>query len=340
MKHSKTKSMQENFAKLETRLMRINDPHLGKHHIIGKMLKDIIGVQKPVLVIATGGSKVVASFLKTILENYGHLICEVIEPRDYFYKDNIKCYSSLIIVSASGKTNGLEKILNDFDGSKYLLCEDDKKTNYNVISWGNTLYEKEQSFISLVTSLGPITLLLDAITFKDEKITPEKIEQINTKIKELYSKAQKKINNIKTKFANANLVQILSGYDTISSCLALESNLVETGLSAVTIHDKGSYCHGRSNLIFNYPQSYVVYLKHQTKPLDELIINLIKKNYANLLILTAEDLNENNFWKEYYLLMQVYFLSKKIAEDKKRDLTMPEYNCNVLPLLYNFKGEM
>ena len=37
-------------------------------------------------------------------------------------------------------------------------------TNYKVISWENELYEREKSFISLATSLGPIALMLDSTT--------------------------------------------------------------------------------------------------------------------------------------------------------------------------------
>ena len=33
---------------------------------------------------------------------------------------------------------------------------------------------------------------------------------------------------------------------------------------------------------------------------------------------------ENYFLKEYYLILQMYFLSKKIADDKSIDLTQPE----------------
>ena len=36
----------------------------------------------------------------------------------------------------------------------------------------------------------------------------------------------------------------------------------------------------------------------------------------------------------------MYYLSKKIADDKKIDLTMPEYNPRVVKKLYKYKGEM
>ena len=39
-------------------------------------------------------------------------------------------------------------------------------------------------------------------------------------------------------------------------------------------------------------------------------------------------------------MLQMYFLSKKIADDKSIDLPQPEYNPKLVKELYNFKGEM
>ena len=59
-----------------------------------------------------------------------------------------------------------------------------------------------------------------------------------------------------------------------------------------------------------------------------------------MIVFNTADLDENIYWKEYYLTLQMYFLSKKIAEDKNIDLTMPEYNPRLVNKMYNFKGEM
>lgn len=149
-----------------------------------------------------------------------------------------------------------------------------------------------------------------------------------------------KIDRLQFDFKDTSLVQIMSGYETKTSCSVLESNLVEVGLSAPVIHDKGSYFHGRSNLLFRYPNSHMIYLIHELKDLDHLLINSINGEYSNLTVFNTDDLDENIFWKEYYLTLQMYFLSKKIADDKNIDLTMPEYNPRLVKKMYNFKGEM
>ena len=166
IKHTHTEPTELNFSKLEERIMQVNDPYLGKYNDIREMLYELTVCNKPTLIMATGGSKVIAYYLQLIMERLGltGIICEVIEPRDYFYKINIEMFSNLIVISASGNTNGINEALLDFKGNKYLLTENMKESSYKVVSWSNKLYVKEKSFISLATSLGPMSLFLDSTT--------------------------------------------------------------------------------------------------------------------------------------------------------------------------------
>lgn len=342
IQHTHTESAEINFSKLEQRIIEINDPILGKFNDVRKMLYELTIENRPTLIMATGGSKVIAYYLQLIIERLGfsRIICEVIEPRDYFYKANRDSFSNLIVISASGNTNGIEEALTHFKGKKYLVCEQKKDADYEVISWENGLYEKEKSFISLATSLGPITLLLDSTISLNLEIGSSEIRKINDKIKVLLAKSTNKIDKLQVDFKDTSLIQIMSGYETRTSSSVLESNLVEAGLSAPLIHDKGSYCHGRSNLLFQYPDSHTIYLTHELKDLDRLLIDTISSEYSNISVFNTDDLDEDIFWKEYYLMLQMYFLSKKIADDKNMDLTQPEYNPKVIQKIYNFKGEM
>ncbi len=342
IKHTQTEPTKVNFSRLEERIIAINDPFLGKFNNVREMLYELTIENQPTLIMATGGSKVIAYYLQLIIERLGfnRIICEVIEPRDYFYKANRDSFSNLIVISASGSTNGIEEAFTSFKGKKYLICEKEKDTDYEVISWGNELYEREKSFISLATSLGPITLLLDSTISLNLEIGSNEIKRINDKIKELLIRSANKIDRLQFNFKDTSLVQIMSGYETKTSSSVLESNLAEVGLSAPVIHDKGSYCHGRSNLLFMYPNSHMIYLTHELKDLDHLLINSINDEYSNMTVFNTDDLDENIFWKEYYLTLQMYFLSKKIADDKNIDLTMPEYNPRLVKKMYNFKGEM
>ncbi len=341
IKHMYTEPMELNFSKLKERIMAINDPDLGKFNDIREMLCELSCEGEPTLIMATGGSKVVAYYLQSIIERLADgVICEVIEPRDYFYKDNREAFSNFIVISASGNTNGIQEALLNFKGNRYLICEKEKDAFYKVIAWGNSLYEKEKSFISLASSLGPITLLLDATTSMGSKIEPEAIRKINDKIGDLLARSASKVEQLDTSFKDTTLIQILGGYDTKIASSVLESNLVEVGLLAPVVHDKGSFCHGRSNLLFRYPNSQMIYLAHELKELDHVLIDTIRQEYSNVSIFSTDDLDDNIFWKEYYLTLQMYFLSKRIADEKKVDLTMPEYNPQLVKKLYGFKGEM
>ena len=340
IKHAHTENAKLNFSKLEERIKQINDPYLGKYNDIRKMLLELANSSKPVLIMATGGSKVIAYYLQLVIEKLIGNICDVIEPRDYFYKPNKEMFHNLVAISASGNTNGINKALLDFKGKKYLISENKKAANYQVISWGNELYDKEKSFISLATSLGPITLLLDSTTSLNSKLNSNNIKKINLKVKELLAKSFEIIDRLSINFKDTSLIQIMSGYDTKSSASVLESNLVEVGLSAPVIHDKGSFCHGRSNLLYQYPNSKFIYLTHKLKDLDTLIIDCLNNEYANVYLFDTNDLDENVFWKEFYLMLQMYFLSRKIADDKNIDLTQPEYNQTLVKKLYTFKGDM
>lgn len=342
IKHTHTEPTELNFSKLEERIMQVNDPYLGKYNDIREMLYELTIDNKPTLIMATGGSKVIAYYLQLIIERLGltGIICEVIEPRDYFYKANRDMFSNLIAISTSGNTNGISEALLDFRGNKYLITENKKESNYQVVSWSNELYDREKSFISLATSLGPISLLLDSTTSLNLELGSNEIKRINDKIKELLSRSKEKINKLNIDFKDTSLIQIMSGYETKTSASVLESNLTEVGLAPAVIHDKGSYCHGRSNLLFQYPNSKLIYLSHGLKELDSLLIESINSEYSNISVFDTNDLSDNIFWKEYYLILQMYFLSKKIAKDKNIDLTQPEYNPTLVKKLYKFKGEM
>ena len=350
-KHHHIEEAEINYSKLEERLLQVNDPNLFVNLEFMKQENSLFR-NVPTLIVATGGSKAAGYYLKMFLENKGTL-CEVIEPRDYFYKRNINQFENLIVISNSGKSNGLLEILRSFHGtgnlitSDYMIQKDDYKNDtplFNTIYWSNESYKyREKSFVSIIPTLAPMLMFLELDTFKEKNIdnfTIEDLEKINTRLKILLEKSKDSISNIDFNFKDTNLIQIMSGYDTKVSSSILESNMIETGTSSVVVHDKGSFCHGRSNLIYQNPESPIIYLSHQMTELDNELLPMLTREYPNIFLFSTADQDENIFWKEYYLSMQMFFLSKKIADDKGIDLTMPEYNPNVVKKLYKYRGEM
>lgn len=356
--HKNTEEAKINFSKIEERLLQINDPNLFTNFQFSR--NEYILKNGPTLIVATGGSKASAYYLKMFLESRGTL-CEIIEPRDYFYKRNSNSFKNLIALSNSGKSNGILEILRSFPRECYLITseythqEEDYGHNFgyyrneptplfDILYWSNGKYiEREKSFISIIPTLAPMLMFLELSILKEKKkgeLLHEDLIKINEKLKQLLNKSKERVNNLKFNFKDTNLIQIMSGYDTTCSSSILESNMIETGTSSVVTHDKGSYCHGRSNLLFQNPESPIIYLAHQMKDFDNELLKVLTQEYPNIFLFHTLDEDVSIFWKEYYLALQMYYLSKKIAEDKGIDITMPEYNPQVVKKLYRYKGEM
>lgn len=356
IKHVYTEPTEVNFSKLEERLLQVNDVIARTNFQFSRRLPSLLR-KMPTLIMATGGSRASALYLKMFLESK-EILCEVIEPRDYFYKPNISSYQRLIVLSNSGKSNGMLDSLRTFPGdamlitSDYVLQEEDytwegnrRVPLFDTIYWSNGFYldNKEKSFISIIPTLGPNLMFLELehlLEENKEELTKEDYIKINEKLKVLISKSRERVERLDFDFKETNLIQVSSGYDTkVSSCI-LESNMVETGTTSVCVHDKGSYCHGRSNLLFQNPDSPMIYLAHQMKSFDYELLHLFMKEYPNIFLFHTLDEEQNIFWKEFYLSLQMYYLSEKIATDKGIDLTMPEYNPEMVKKLYKYKGEM
>lgn len=356
MMHVYTEPAEINFSKLEERLLQVNDVIARTNFQFSRRLPSLLR-QMPTLIMATGGSVSSAMYLKMFLESKD-ILCEVIEPRDYFYKQNISSYQRLIVLSNSGKSNGMLDSLRTFPGkatlitSEYVMQDEDytwegdrKVPLFETIYWSNGFYldNKEKSFLSIVPTLGPNLMFLELeqlLEENKEELMKEDYIKINEKLKNLISKSRERVDRLNFDFKDTNLVQVASGYDTKASSCVLESNMTETGTIGVCVHDKGSYCHGRSNLLFQNPDSPMIYLTHQMKSFDYELLHLLMKEYPNVFLFHTLDEEQNIFWKEFYLSLQMYYLSKKIADDKKIDLTMPEYNPRVVKKLYKYKGEM
>ncbi len=335
MQHHTSESSTINFNNLLDRLLSINDPqNANLKSLINKLWPKIMQENKPTIIMATGGSKVPATFLKQILESRG-VIAEVIEPRDYFYKSNISAFQRLMVISSSGKTNGIEFSLSTFPGEKILITSNREGT----YKWASAEYLKnlEKSFVALTPSLAPILAFIAIALYNPEQDLDELLLTLKEKVKYLLNKAQNIIEAIiLPDFSN---IEIISGYDTATAHTILESNLVESGTCSVVIHDKGSFCHGRSNLVYQN-HNFLIHLAHNYNYFDNLLLATLQANYPQILSFHTQSVSENSLLKDLYLSFQMYYLSQKLAAAKGIDLTCPDYNPDVVVKLYTYKGEM
>lgn len=329
-KHIYTEDGNINFSKLKERALMANRKMDNLAEEVARIISSIRG---STLIVATGGSIVVAEYLKSILEKY-QIICEIIEPRTIYYKNNLNTFDNLICISYSGNSNGISNALERFNGNKYLITGKDKEIEGTTITL-ESIAEKEKSFVSLTTTLIPMELLLKSSEIIDGIHIKKEMEDYL----ELCFENSKEYSNYPFDFKGLN-IEIISGYDTRCSAKTLESNLIESGTVPVVIHDKGSYCHGRSNLIHNNSNDAVIYLKISESKLDELILSLLEPEYKNIIRLEGTSIFKTSLRKEFSHNLDAIYLSRKIAQDNNIDICMVDYNPKVLKKLYRYRGEM
>lgn len=330
-KHTHTESADINFNKLKNRVLSANEK---MDSLAEKTAKIISKIKEPTLIVATGGSKVIAEYLKKVLEKY-KVICEVVEPRSINYKDNLNSFKNLFCISYSGTTNGISNALEKFQGKKILITGNEIIIPETTISLNNVVEEKEKSFVSLGTTIIPMLLLLKS----SEKIDGTYSKEEMKKYLENCFNNSEYYSSYPLNFKNLG-IEVISGYDTSCAAKTLESNLIETGTSPVIIHDKGSFCHGRSNLINNNPTNALIYLEHQEKELDKLLLELLKDDYPNIILLKSTKKYKDILRKEFSLNLNSIYLSKKIASDNDIDLCMVDYNPKIINKVYKYRGEM
>ena len=276
---------------------------------------ELLNIKDNTIVSGVGGSHVVSEFTSKVLNQKNKIITINSEPRDFLYRNNH--YKNVIACSYSGNNYGVElSFLKEL--KKYLLSNNtftDKDVTYLTYK---TTIDKERSFISLGASLIPISILLDYYLDGDNK-----------KIIDLIDPKEFNINN------NSDIYEIFTGYDTSTSSKYLESTMVEAGIGIPIIHDKYSFCHGRSTFGINYNSS-IIYLNRNTE-FDKMILEELKKYYQTIIIIDSK--YKDSIIDDYQMLIQCMYLTKYLAEKKEKDLSKVEYSP-IVKKLYKYNGKI
>lgn len=302
-------NMYDNFSKLQKRVF----DSLEKTDLI--KIKDILSsINKPTLVSGVGGSSVVSLFLSNVLSTKNNIICENVNARDLIYK-NLKCYKNIISCSYSGCNFGVD---TSFDNNlnKYLLSKN-KKDGITNIKY--SAEDEEDSFISLSSTLIPMTILLSYYLDNDLSIIYEILKS-----------------PIEFNFKEANTYyEVLTGYDTSTASKFIETTLVESGIAIPILHDKYDYCHGRSTLGYNFNTTLIFF--NTGSQLDKLYEKQLKNYYKQ--VIQFDRKYDDHIINDYYFTYLSMFLCKKIAEQKEKDLSLVDFSPLVKKLYY-FKGKM
>lgn len=295
------KNMKVNFEYLKGRIVDAFD-NTDTEYINYELSK----LDKPTLVSGVGGSSVVSDFGTKVLSTKNSIITRNTEPRDMIYM-NSSVYSNIVACSYGGSNYGVELSFNN-ELKKYLLS---RNRNDGVVNLQyNTMIDNERSFISLGATLIPVSILINYymngdMSFLDD--IEERAFSFDTEC-EVY--------------------EIFSGYDTSATSKYLESTMVESGIGVPIVHDKYSYCHGRSTMSINN-NSIAIFLNRNTE-LDRLLLSEISTYYKSVIVIDGK--YKDMVLDDYQMLVQAMYLTKFIAESKSKDLSKVEYSplCKTL----------
>lgn len=304
-------NMYDNFDLLEERVLdALDKTDLEK---ISYHLKKI---STPTITSGVGGSSVVSTFAAKVLSTKNKVIAEHTEPRDFIYK-NLSGYDNVLACSCGGKNYGVKTAFNN-ELNKYLLSRNESIFE-NVTSLKyDTDYPREYSFTSLSTTLIPMSIMLAYYNDNDIQVIKDILKTARD-----YSVDYSKV------------YEIMTGYDTSTASLYLETTLTESGIAIPVVHDKYAYCHGRSSLSY-YNDHSLIHFNRKTE-LDEIYQDNLPQYYKQTIGIEGE--YKDPIINDFYLTYQAMLLSKKIAEIQEKDLSQVEYSP-VVKKIYYFKGEM
>lgn len=257
-------------------------------------------LDKPTLVSGVGGSSVVSDFGSKVLSTKNSIITRNTEPRDMIYMKR-NGYSNILSCSYGGSNFGVELSFNN-ELKKYLLS---RNRNEDVVNLQyNTTIDNERSFISLGATLIPVSILINYymngdMSFLDD--IEERVFSFDTR---------------------CDVYEIFSGYDTSTTSKYLESTMIESGIGVPIVHDKYSYCHGRSTMSLN--NNNIAIFLNRNSELDRLLLSEISKYYKSIIVIDGK--YKDMILDDFQMLVQAMYLTKYIAESKSKDLSKVEYS--------------
>lgn len=300
------KNGKENFEKLERRVKEgFEDSDLDA------IFYSFGGMRENTLVSGVGGSSVVSEMASKVLREKNHIITQNVEPRDFLHR-SFDGFSNVLSCSYSGNNYGVE--LSFLHHLKHYLLSGKRNEREDVHNITYTCRDPEKSFISLAATLIPCSILMDYYLDGNKD--------------QLLEHFEKPIFDFRPQ---SDLYEIFSGIDTSTAAKYLESTMTESGIGIAVVHDKYSYCHGRSTMCKNYP-AIAIYFDTHTE-LDDLLLKEILSYYQEVVRIDVPKGLEG----DYHALIQAMYLTKYLGDQKKMDLSGVDYNP-IVKKLYKYRG--
>ena len=304
------KNMQLNFDLLKNRVIDCFD-NTDLDYIRNELSK----LNEPTLFSGVGGSSVVSEFGAKVINAKNGIVSVNSEPRDFLYRNN--SYKNVVACSYSGNNYGVElSFLKDL--KKYLLSNNSFNDRDVTYLKYNTTIDKEKSFISLGATLIPVSILMDYYLNGQNSLILDCIEESSFNFD-----------------LESDVYEIFSGYDTSTASKYLESTMIEAGIGLPIVHDKYSFCHGRSTLGINY-KGIVIYFNRNTD-FDSMLLEELKRYYETIIIIDSK--YTDPILDDYQMLIQSMYLTKWIAQKKQKDLSNVDHSP-ITRKLYKYNGKI
>ena len=305
------KSMKTNFDFLKERVIdSLDNTDLDYIRYVLSQLDE------PTIFSGVGGSSVVSEFGTKVINIKNDIVSVNSEPRDFLYRNN-SAFRNVIACSYSGNNYGVElSFLEEL--RKYLLSNNSFDNDEVTYLKYNTVIDKERSFISLGATLIPVSILMNYYLDGKNSTMLDCIEEISFDFD-----------------LGSDIYEIFSGYDTSTASKYLESTMVESGIGIPIVHDKYSYCHGRSTFGINY-NGVAIYYNRNTE-FDKMLLEELKQYYSRIIIIDSKF--QDQILDDYQMLIQSMYLTKYIAEKKSKDLSKVEYSP-IVKKLYRYNGKI
>lgn len=309
------KLTEKNINKLKERIIdTINNSNLNKINT------HLSSINDPILITGAGGSNVACEFARKVLEEKNNCFVKILDPRDLKYI-NKKNYKNIMSVSYSGNNFGV-KLTFENNLNKYILTNNKKKyDNVTSIIYNNTI-EKEKSFISLASTLMPITILLNY--YLDNKNI--------LKIIDIAFKNVKKIN-----LPDKKNITIIYGNESVTTAKFLETTFIEAGIANVMLCTKYNYCHGQTTLPYHIKNQDLIFLKTSENELDQVILKETESLYNKVIVIESN--YKDNVVTDFNLLIQSVYFIYEISKKYKKDLSEVKY-APAVKKLYYFEGSI
>ena len=274
--------------------------------------RELSKLDEPTLFSGVGGSSVVSEFGAKVINTKNGIVSINSEPRDFLYRNN-GAFRNVVACSYSGNNYGVElAFLNNLN--HYLLASKPNEKE-GIINLNYNCDDKEKSFISLAATLIPCSILLNYYLENNKERIIDLLDEYDFDFD-----------------TECDIYEIFSGYDTSTLSKYLESTMIEAGIGIPIIHDKYSYCHGRSTLSTVYNNN-AIFFDSETE-LDKLLIDEIRKYYKEVIVI-----KNGNLISEFVNLEKCMYLTKYIAESKQKDLSSVDYNP-IVKKIYKYNGQI